>query len=120
MACPGDDKMSAASIAEPVILRAEHLGRSTNGKILVEDANFELKKGELLAVVGPSGSGKTSLLRLLNRLDEPTSGTVFVEGLDYQQPRAARTAPQAWYGHTAPISFPHGGRESRFRSRPAW
>jgi hypothetical protein len=36
--------MSAASIAEPVFLRAEHLGRSINGKILVEDANFELKK----------------------------------------------------------------------------
>jgi putative ABC transport system ATP-binding protein len=84
--------MSAASIAEPVILRAEHLGRSTNGKILVEDANFELKKGELLAVVGPSGSGKTSLLRLLNRLDEPTSGTVFVEGIDYHnlEPRELR------------------------------
>jgi putative ABC transport system ATP-binding protein len=84
--------MSAASIAEPVFLRAEHLGRSINGKILVEDANFELKKGELLAVVGPSGSGKTSLLRLLNRLDEPTSGTVFVEGIDYHnlEPRELR------------------------------
>jgi putative ABC transport system ATP-binding protein len=92
MACPGDDKMSAAPIAEPVILRAEHLGRSINGKVLVEDANFELKKGELLAVVGPSGSGKTSLLRLLNRLDEPTSGTVFVEGIDYHnlEPRELR------------------------------
>ena len=92
MACPGDDKMSAAFIAEPVILRAEHLGRSVDGKILVEDASFDLKKGEVLAVAGPSGSGKTSLLRLLNRLDEPTSGTVFVEGVDYRniEPRELR------------------------------
>jgi putative ABC transport system ATP-binding protein len=41
--------------------------------------------GETLAIVGPSGSGKTSLLRLLNRLDEPTSGTVFLNGVDYRR-----------------------------------
>lgn len=43
-------------------------------------------------MVGPSGSGKTSFLRLLNRLDEPTSGTVFVQGVDYRQiaPRELR------------------------------
>jgi putative ABC transport system ATP-binding protein len=45
-----------------------------------------------LAIAGPSGSGKSSLLRLLNRLDEPTSGTVFVEGKDYRslEPRELR------------------------------
>ena len=84
--------MSAPSIPAPVILRAEHLGRTVRDKILVQDANFELQKGEVLAITGPSGSGKTSLLRLLNRLDEPTSGTVFVEGQDYHniEPRELR------------------------------
>ena len=82
--------MSAAT--NPVVLRAEHLGRTVHDKILIEDANFELQKGEVLAITGPSGSGKTSLLRLLNRLDEPTSGTVLVEGSDYRQiePRELR------------------------------
>jgi putative ABC transport system ATP-binding protein len=90
--CPDAEYMSGPSIPDPVILRAEHLGRTVHGKILVEDANFEVKKGKLLAIVGPSGSGKTSLLRLLNRLDEPTSGMVFVEGLDYRklEPRELR------------------------------
>lgn len=79
-------------VANPVVLRAEHLGRTIADKILIADANFELHKGEVLAITGPSGSGKTSLLRLLNRLDEPTSGTVFVEGADYRQmePRELR------------------------------
>jgi len=76
--------MNAPPTAGPLLLRAEHLGRKAGDKILIDDANFELKKGEVLAVAGPSGSGKTSLLRLLNRLDEPTSGTVFVEGIDYR------------------------------------
>jgi len=67
------------------VLRAEGLGRSVPGKILVADATFDIRRGEALAIVGPSGSGKTSLLRLLNRLDEPTSGTVFLDGTDYRR-----------------------------------
>jgi putative ABC transport system ATP-binding protein len=69
----------------PYILRAEKLGRTVNGKVLIADATFEVHSGQVLAIVGPSGAGKSSLLRLLNRLDEPTSGTVYVEGVDYRQ-----------------------------------
>jgi putative ABC transport system ATP-binding protein len=67
------------------ILRTEHLGRIVRDKVLVDDATFEVRTGEVLAIVGPSGSGKSSLLRLLNRLDEPTSGTVYVEATNYRQ-----------------------------------
>lgn len=67
------------------ILRTEHLGRVVKDKALVEEATFEIQTGEILAIIGPSGSGKSSLLRLLNRLDEPTSGTVYVEANDYRQ-----------------------------------
>ena len=83
--------MPPPSTSAPV-LRTEHLGRAVRDKVLVEDATFEVRTGEVLAIVGPSGSGKSSLLRLLNRLDEPTSGTVYVEGIDYRQiaPRELR------------------------------
>jgi putative ABC transport system ATP-binding protein len=75
-----------------VILRAEHLGRAVGDKILVDDASFEAEAGEVLALAGPSGAGKSSLLRLLNRLDEPTHGTVYLEGTDYREiaPRELR------------------------------
>jgi len=80
------------SVTSDPILRTEHLSRVVKEKVLVEDATFEVRTGEVLAIVGPSGSGKSSLLRLLNRLDEPTSGTVYVEGIDYRQiaPRELR------------------------------
>ncbi len=73
-------------------LRAERLGRRVADKAIVDDISFEVCSGELLGIVGPSGSGKSSLLRLLNRLDEPTSGTVYVDGHDYRElsPRELR------------------------------
>lgn len=84
--------MDAHSTPGSVILRAERLGRAVENKILVDDVSFEVVTGEVLALAGPSGAGKSSLLRLLNRLDEPTTGTVYFEGVDYRQipPRELR------------------------------
>lgn len=78
--------------ADVPILRTEGLGRTVNGQVLVEEVSMAVQRGDVLAVVGPSGSGKSSFLRLLNRLDEPTSGRVFLEGQDTREiaPRELR------------------------------
>lgn len=70
--------------ASRVILRTDHLGRVADGVAIVNDVSVEVMRGELLGIVGASGSGKSSLLRLLNRLDEPTSGTVYLDDIDYK------------------------------------
>ena len=72
-------------MAPTPVLRADHLTRSVPGKTLVADVTFVLQPAETLAIFGPSGSGKSSLLRLLNRLDEPTEGTVYLNEVDYRQ-----------------------------------
>jgi putative ABC transport system ATP-binding protein len=52
--------------------------------MLVNGVSVQIQKGEVLAVIGPSGAGKSSFLRLLNRLDEPTAGTVLFNNRDYR------------------------------------
>lgn len=57
---------------------------SLGSQYLLKDITFEVSAGERVAIVGPSGAGKTSLLRLLNRLSEPTSGSIYIENQDYR------------------------------------
>src|SRR5271167_3077758 len=81
-----------ASAPDAVVLHTEHLGRSVGDVAIVSDISLDVQRAELMGIVGASGSGKSSFLRLLNRLDEPTSGAVFLEGQHYRQfsPRELR------------------------------
>ena len=83
---------AAGSEPRLVLVEADHLFRAVVGKVLVDDVSVQVGAGEVLAVVGPSGAGKSSFLRLLNRLDEPTGGTVRLDGRDYRElaPRVLR------------------------------
>lgn len=58
---------------------------SVGSHYLLKDISFDVFKGDRLAIIGPSGAGKTSLLRVLNRLSEPTSGSIYLENQDYRQ-----------------------------------
>jgi ABC-type methionine transport system ATPase subunit len=67
-----------------VKFETRQLSRAVGDKRLVDEVSVAIAPGEVLAVVGASGAGKSSFLRLLNRLDEPTSGTVLIDGTDYR------------------------------------
>src|SRR5687767_5832202 len=53
-----------------------------SGVAAVNDISLEIEPGELIVLLGPSGCGKTTLLKMINRLYEPTSGTIEIEGRD--------------------------------------
>lgn len=56
---------------------------STAGRVVaLSNINFSIKKGEFVSIVGPSGSGKSTLLNMIGALDRPTTGKVYINGLD--------------------------------------
>lgn len=61
------------------------LSGSVGSQYLIKDISCEVLTGERIAIIGASGAGKTSLLRLLNRLSEPTTGLIYLENQKYQQ-----------------------------------
>jgi phosphonate transport system ATP-binding protein len=63
------------------LLRVEGVGKIyPNGVQALTDVTFEVPRGQFVAVIGLSGSGKSTLLRCINRLVEPTSGQIFLDG----------------------------------------
>ncbi len=71
------------------MIEAERLSKRYGDLVAVDDVSFSVAAGEVLALVGTSGSGKSTTLRLVNRLIEPSSGTVRLRGED-----AATMAPE--------------------------
>ncbi|WP_165005354.1 MULTISPECIES: glycine betaine/L-proline ABC transporter ATP-binding protein [unclassified Enterococcus] len=59
--------------------------KKTGATVGVYDVNFDVKEGEIFVIMGLSGSGKSTLIRLLNRLIEPTSGNIYIDGEDVSQ-----------------------------------
>ncbi|CAL9301255.1 ABC transporter ATP-binding protein [Streptomyces sp. SudanB25_2051] len=65
------------------MIRFEHVTkRYADGRAAVDDLSFDVARGELVTLVGPSGCGKTTTMKMVNRLVEPTSGRVLVDGRD--------------------------------------
>ena len=67
-------------------LKVENLTKvyiSSMGKVVpLKNVSFTVNKGEFVSIVGPSGSGKSTLMNMLGALDRPTSGKVFINGID--------------------------------------
>lgn len=65
---------------ETPLFTLEGVTRASEDRVILRDLTLEIPHTAITALIGPSGAGKTSLLRLLNRLDDPTSGTILFHG----------------------------------------
>ena len=89
------------------MIRIDQISKVYDGVKVVDDVSFTIAKGELCAVVGASGSGKTTLMRMINRLVEPTSGQVEINGRDTTEFVAHELRRQIGYVIQGNGLFPH-------------
>lgn len=68
------------------ILKVEHLHKSFDDLIVLEDINLTVKKGEVVVIVGPSGCGKSTFLRCINGLEDIQDGKVVLDGQTINPP----------------------------------
>ncbi|MEK6192362.1 MAG: ATP-binding cassette domain-containing protein [Chloroflexota bacterium] len=80
---PSDRVSGATPVATGSVVAFEHVTkRYGNGPPAVTDLSLEIRAGEICVLVGPSGCGKTTTMKMVNRLVEPTSGRVTIDGAD--------------------------------------
>ncbi len=90
------------------MIRLEGVGkRYPDGTVAVDDLDLEVRRGELVALVGPSGCGKSTTLRLVNRLIEPTSGRIVIEGDDVTHVDVVKLRRRIGYVIQQVGLFPH-------------
>ena len=69
--------------AEDVMIRLQRVGKTyAGGTVAVQELDLDVPRGELVTLVGPSGCGKSTTLKMINRLIEPTTGRIELDGED--------------------------------------
>lgn len=64
------------------MIKFQNIKKAYYHKTVIKDFSLTIEKGEFVVLIGPSGCGKTTLLKMLNRLIEPTAGQIFIDGKD--------------------------------------
>ena len=67
---------------EEMIIKVNNLIKIYDGVPVVDNISFEVKEGEIFGLLGPNGAGKTTTMEIIETLRKPTSGNIFVDGID--------------------------------------
>lgn len=70
-----------------VMIHVEGLCKSFGDNNVLNGVDIDIHKGEVLVIIGPSGCGKSTFLRCLNMLEKPTSGRIYLDGVDMTDPK---------------------------------
>ena len=69
------------------MIRVEHLKKNFGKNEVLKDISVTIDRQEVVVVIGPSGSGKSTFLRCINRLEEATSGRIYIDNVDITDPK---------------------------------
>ncbi len=89
--------MSTSPTSTPAI-QVSNLHKYFGEHEVLKGIDFHVDQSQVVCVIGPSGSGKSTLLRCVNRLEEPTSGQILVEGIDITDPETDLDAVRSRIG----------------------
>ena len=89
------------------MIRLEHVTKHYGNTAAVDDLSIEIGGGIVCVLIGPSGCGKTTTLRMINRLMEPTSGRIFIDGNDTDKIKPEQLRQSIGYAIQSVGLFPH-------------
>lgn len=89
------------------MIEIEHITKRYGDTAVVNDVSMVIEPRSITVIVGTSGSGKTTLLRMINRLVEPTSGTIKLDGVDNRSVPGAQLRRSIGYAIQGHGLFPH-------------
>ena len=89
------------------MIRLEQVIKLYGETTAVDGLSLEVTRGEVCVLIGPSGCGKTTTLRMVNRLIEPTSGSIFIDGEDTSRIRPEKLRQSIGYAIQSVGLFPH-------------
>jgi len=64
------------------VINVENLSKNFGDLKVLKNISTTINKGEIISIIGPSGSGKSTFLRCINKLEEPTEGHIYIDGMD--------------------------------------
>ena len=89
------------------MITLEHVTKRYGESTAVDDLNLEIADGDVAVLIGPSGCGKTTTLRMINRLIEPTSGRILIDGTDAASLKPEELRRHIGYAIQSVGLFPH-------------
>lgn len=90
----------------------KNVGQIRENQVVLDNINLEIEHGAITALIGPSGAGKTSLLRLLNRLDEPVSGEIIYRSHPISEYPVQKLRRRVGFVFQTPVIFPGTVRQN--------
>ena len=73
------------------MIKVQNISKQFGNKKVLDNVSFDIPNGQKVAIIGPSGCGKSTLLRLIIRLDEPTSGAIYVDDVSVSRLKEEKT-----------------------------
>ncbi len=97
----------STTTTKDIAIEYRDVSKSYGQKAVLSHLSLEVPRGEFVTIIGSSGSGKTTALKMVNRLLEPTSGTVLVDGRDVRETDPIQLRRNIGYAIQGSVLFPH-------------